>query len=109
MYSFPDLEPICYSMSSSTCWFLTCIQISQQAGKVVWYSHIFKNFPQFVVSFPGGAEVKVSACNVGDLGSIPGLGRSPGEGNGNPLQDYCQENPMDRGAWQATVQGSQRV
>ena len=51
MYSFPDLEPICYSMSSSTCWFLTCIQISQQAGKVVWYSHIFKNFPQFVVIY----------------------------------------------------------
>ena len=56
-----------------------------------------------------GAEVKVSACNVGDLGSIPGLGRSPGEGNGNPLQYSCLENPMDRGAWWATVHGSQRV
>ena len=44
--------------------------------------------------FPGGSEVKVSACNVGDLGSIPGLGRSPGEGNGNPLQYSCLENPM---------------
>ena len=46
------------------------------------------------------AEVKVSTCNVEDLSSIPGLGRSPGEGNGNPLQYSCLENPMDRGAWQ---------
>ena len=54
-------------------------------------------------SFPGSAEVKASACNVGDLGSIPGLGRSPGGGHGNPLQYSCLENPMDGGAWQATV------
>ena len=52
-----------------------------------------------------GSEVKVSACNAGDLGSIPGSGRSPGEGNGNPLQYSCLENPMDRGAWWATVHG----
>ena len=49
MYSFPDLEPVCCSMSSSDCCFLTCIQISQEAGQVVWYSHLLKNFPQFVV------------------------------------------------------------
>ena len=49
--------------------------------------------------------VKASAYNVGDLGSIPGLGRSPGEGNGNPLQYSCLENPMDGGAWWATVHG----
>ena len=55
------------------------------------------------MGFPGGSEVKASACNVGDLGSIPGLGRSPGEGNGNPLQYSCLENPMDRGACWATV------
>ena len=54
---------------------------------------------------PGGSEVKVSASNAGDLGSIPGLGRSPGEGNGNPLQYSCLENPMDGGAWWATVHG----
>ena len=52
--------------------------------------------------FPGGAEVKVSICNVGDLGSIPASGRSPGEGNCNPLQYSCLENPMDGGAWWAT-------
>ena len=55
--------------------------------------------------FPGGSEVKASACNSGDLGSIPGLGRPPGEGNGNPLQYSCLENPMDGGAWWATVHG----
>ena len=49
--------------------------------------------------YPGGSDGKASVYNVGDPGSIPGLGRSPGEGNGNPLQDYCLENPMDRGAW----------
>ena len=49
--------------------------------------------------FPGGSEVKASACNAGDLGLIPGSGRSPGEGNGNPLQYSCLENPMDGGAW----------
>ena len=57
------------------------------------------------MGFPGGSEVKASACNVGDLGSIPGLGRYPGEGNGNPLQYSCLENPMDGGAWWATVHG----
>ena len=55
--------------------------------------------------YPGGSDGKESACNVGDLGSIPGLRRSPGVGNGNPLQYSCLENPMDRGAWWATVHG----
>ena len=49
MYSFPDLEPKCYSMSSSNCCLLACIQISKKADQVVWYSYHFKNFPQFVV------------------------------------------------------------
>jgi len=49
MYSFPNLEPVCCSVFSSNCCFLTCIQISQEAGQVVWYSHLFKNVPQFVV------------------------------------------------------------
>ena len=51
MYSFLDLEPVCCFMSSSNCCFLTCIQISQEAGQVVWYSHLVKNFPQFVVIY----------------------------------------------------------
>ena len=58
-----------------------------------------------IFSIPGGSDGKESACNVGDLGSIPGLGRSPGEGNSYPLQYSGLENSMDRGAWQAIVQG----
>ena len=55
--------------------------------------------------FPGGLDSKASACHAGDPGSIPGSGRSPGEGNGNPLQYSCLENSMDGGAWWATVHG----
>ena len=51
------------------------------------------------LDFPGGSEGKASVYNAGDPGSIPGSGRPPGEGNGNPLQYYCLENPIDRGAW----------
>ena len=57
------------------------------------------------LGFPGGSEVKAPACNAGDPGSISRLGRSPGEGNGNPLQYSCLENPMDGGAWWATIHG----
>ena len=57
------------------------------------------------MGFPGGLDGKESTCNAGDLGSILGSGRSPGEGNGYPLQYSCLENPMDRGAWRATVHG----
>ena len=61
--------------------------------------------PGLCKGFPGGSEGKASAHNTGDLGSIPGSGRSPGEGNGNPLQYSCLGNPMDREAWWATVHG----
>ena len=57
------------------------------------------------MGFPGGSESKESACNAGDPNSILGSGRSPGEGNGNPLQYSCLENSMDRGAWWAAVHG----
>ena len=56
-----------------------------------------------LLGFPGGSDGKEYACQAGDLGSVPGLGRSPGEENGNPLQYSCLENSMDRGAWWATV------
>ena len=69
--------------------------LSYSAPKFVWF-FFFK---------VGGSEVKASACNAGDLGLIPGLGRSPGEGNGNALQYSCLENPMDTGAWWAIVHG----
>ena len=57
------------------------------------------------LGFPGGSAGKEFVCNAGDLGSIPGLGRSPGEENSYPLQYSCLENPTDRGTWQATVHG----
>ena len=64
----------------------------------------------FEESFPGGSVVKNLPANAGDVGSIPGSERSPGGGNGNPLQDSCLGNPMDRGAWQATAPwGHKRV
>ena len=62
-----------------------------------------------LMGFPGGSKGKELACNAGDLGSIPGVGRSPGEGNDNPPQCSCLGNPMDRGAWQAIVQGVTKI
>ena len=59
----------------------------------------------FYLGFPGGSDGKEYACSVGDLGSIPGFGKSPGEGNDNSLQYSCLENSMDRGAWWAAVHG----
>ena len=65
MYSFSYLEPVCCSMSSSNCCLLTCIQISQEAGQVVWYSHLFKNFPQFVVIYTAKSLNIVNKAKVG--------------------------------------------
>ena len=61
------------------------------------------------MGFPHSSVGKESACNAGDPGSVPGLGRSSGEGHGNPLQYSCLENPMDRGTWQVAVHGVIRV
>ena len=77
-------------------------------GKLLQWPSIYRNAP-ILKGFPGGSGGKASARNAGDLGSILGSGRSPGEGNGNPLQYSCLENPMDRGAWQATVHGAAGV
>ena len=68
----------------------------------IFFSQVFRSL---FWGSPGGSDGKESACNAGDQGLIPGLGRSPGEGNGYPLQYSCLENLMDRGAWQATVHG----
>ena len=76
-------------------------------GKIVqqyyFLRKIFHKGYKWAMGFPRSSVGKESACNVGDPGSIPGSGRSPGEGNGKPLQYSCLGNPMDRGAWQATV------
>ena len=58
-----------------------------------------------LLSIPGGSDANQSACNAGDLGSVPESGRCPGEGNGNPLHYSCLENPLDSGAWWAIVHG----
>ena len=79
---FPNLEPLHCSMFGANCCFLTHIQVSQKTVKVVWYSQLFKHFPQFAV---------IHTVN--------------GEGNGNPLQYSCLENSMDRGTWWAIVHG----
>ena len=70
---------------------------------------IFIKYICSIYGSPGGSVGKESACNMEDLGSIPVSGRSPGDGNGNPLQYSCLENPMDRGAWWLQSMGSQRV
>ena len=206
MYSFSYLEPVCCSMSSSNCCFLTCIQVSQEAGQGVWYAHLSQlrgdkstfcseeilwcccgcsclnslcclmsrfiwhqllpwmrkwfnvcpdsqvgytkktlncilfigskwvwvwansrrlvkdreawraavhgvtkiwiqltNWTKTKMGFPGGLAVKNPPANAGNMGLSPRLVRSPGEGNGNPFQYSCSGNPMDRGAWWATV------
>ena len=64
-----------------------------------------RSVPKGLGGFPGGSDGQESACNAGDSGSIPGLGRSSGVGNGNPLQYFCLENSMDRGAWWDIVHG----
>ena len=68
-------------------------------GSVVDITLLCKLNAQITFGFPEGSDGKESACTVGDLGSIPGSGRFPGEGNGNPLQYSCLENAMDGGAW----------
>ena len=83
---FPLGVKVCYSL----------IQCSQQFIELTTSNNS---------GFPGGSDGKASTRNAGDPGSIPGSGRSPGEGNGNPLQYSCLENSMDGGAWWATVHG----
>ena len=75
------------------------IALTRQTFVGIVMSLLFSVLSRFVMGFPGGSEGKASASNAGDLGSIPESGRSPGEGNGNPLQYSCLENPMDGGAW----------
>ena len=93
--TLPEGVPACWKNVQRLAW----ISCTPPIGQVLY------TILQCMLGFPGGSEVKASACNAADLGSIPGLGRSPGEGNGNPLQYSCLENPMDGGAWWATVHG----
>ena len=74
-------------------------------GRMNWETGVDIYTLLCIKCFPGGSDSKESACNAGDLGLIPELGRSPGDRHGNPLQYSCLENPMERRAWQATVHG----
>ena len=76
-------------------------QFNPWAGKIPWRKEWLPT--SVFMGFPGGSDSKESACNMGDLGLIPGLGRFPGEGNGYPFQYSCPENSMDRGTWQAEM------
>ena len=101
---FSDLEPrkikpaTVSTVSPSLCHEVTGLDAMIFLFGILSFKPAF-SLSSFTFDFPGGSDSKASVYNVGDLGSIPGLGRSPGEGNGNPLQYYCLENPMDRGAW----------
>ena len=74
----------------------------RQATSII---HFLQDFSDTLLGFPGGSDGNKSACNEGDPSLFPGSGRSPGGGDGNPLQYSCLENPMDRGAWRAAVHG----
>ena len=71
--------------------------------------YLFKNYSKVHIGFTSGSVVKNLPANAGDVGLIPGLGRTPGDGNGKPPCYSCLENPMDRGAWQATVHGVAKI
>ena len=90
-------------------WLAACVEYlgKQKSGAEPWATckAYYSLTPMHTMDFPGGSDGKVSAYNARDPGSIPTLGRSPREGNGNPLQYSCFENPMDGGAWWATVHG----
>ena len=86
---------------------LKLARLSNESRNNTYFSFLFGDlaYPFWTMGFPGSSDGKASACNVEDPSSVPGLGRSPGKGNGKPLQYSCLENSMDGGAWWATVHG----
>jgi len=104
MFYFLFLLPFRHSSQHLHKELTSCQEITFFAHLSEAMPHPLKFYHEILLGLPGSPVGKESACNAGDQGSIPGWGRSPGEGNGSPLQ-YSLENPMDRGAWQATVHG----
>ena len=95
--------PLCMTMGKKKNLTL-CVPLPAQAGHAHFHSWVIIKYKPDR-GFPSRSDSKESACSAGDLGSVPGLGRFPGEGNGNPLQYSCLENSMDRGTWWGTVHG----
>ena len=101
-YSFPYLEPVCCSMSSSNCGFLTCIQISQEAGQVVWYSYLLKNFPQFVVTHTVKGFGVVNKAEVDDFLELSCFFDDP-TGVGNWISGSSAFSKTSLNIWKFTV------
>ena len=95
-----DFSPIVYWP-----WYICIIFASIRFKVITFPEYILYTSPLAILAFPSISDSKAFACNAGDLGLIPGPGRSPEEGNGNPLQYSCLENSIDRGAWWATAHG----
>ena len=102
MYSFPNLESVCCSMSSSNCYFLTCIQISQEAGQVVWYSHLLKNFPQFVVMHTVKVFGIVNKEEIDVLLELYCFFEDPAD-VGNLISDFSAFSKSSLNIWKFTV------
>ena len=98
----------CSNSYTNSC-ILSICNFSHSSAYVLFHHSLINISLMTIGGFPGGSVVKNLPPNVGAVGLIPGLGRSPGEGNGNPLQYSCPGNPMDRGAWRVTVHGIAKV
>ena len=103
---YPHSRQVCQALPDGQCWSgVSACTAAPDVAEAFCGSYLASVLASVNEGFPGGSVAKESACNAGDLGLIPGSGRSPGEGNSNPLQYSCLESPMGRGAWRATVHG----
>ena len=102
MYSFPNLEPVCRFLSSSNCCFMTCIQISQQTGQVVWYSHVFQNFPQFIVIHTVKGFGVVSKAEIDVFLELSCFFHDPGD-VGNLISGSSAFSKTSLNIWKFTV------
>ena len=109
MFPLHQFEAVCCPLVATAESKLSA-SVTRLEGRALHQAYKFElwDFPGGSTCFLAGSDGEESACNEGDLSSIPGLGRSPGEGNGKLFQNACLENPMDRGDWQATVHGGRK-
>ena len=102
MYSFSYLEPVCFSMSSSNCYFLTCTQVSQEAGQVVWYSHLFQNFPQLIVNHSVKGFGVVNKAEIDVFLELSCFFNDPAD-VGNLISGSCAFSKTGLNIWNLTV------